>query len=687
MRLPRGVSRYLAPATAALLFTSLAPATAGAAVTTYPTTYVAGSGGSDGNNCSSQQTPCATLTGALAETQPGGTIYVSGTITESAAASIGQDVTIAAAPGASTATIAGSTTGTTDGNGLLTIARSVTVTLQGLTFSNGNVSSGYGGGAVTNNAGGNLTVTDCTFTNNTSDFDGGAIDSADDGGSGTLTVADSKFSGNTAGNDGGAIDSADYYGNGTLTVTDSTFSGNTANYDGGAIDSGDLATGSATVNGSTFSGNTATYDGGAIDSADFFGSGTLVVSRSTLTGNSATNGGAVDTGDHSGDGTLVVADSTLAGGSATHASLIAAAAQESGYTTGTATTNLAADVLDGTCAQNASSWYDYGFSAATDASCLGSAPAHPDQLTPAAADLGTLASNGGPTQTLALLAGNPAIDLIPANTAFSVPAPGRPFTIGCPLTADQRGIGNPGAAGCDAGAIQYATQVVSFTSSAPGGATTGGAGYTPVASSTSGLPVSLAVDPATTNAACSISGGTVRFDNAGTCVIDAIASNPLNFAPAQAQQRIAVAAAAPAVTTATPVVTPKVRLTPRVLLLGGSRRVTGNRLAVRLRCAGATCTGAVRLVAVRTLVIRHGKRRVRRHRVVVIGVERFTMLAGSVRELRVLLNADGRHLLAVAREHRLAVTIHATATGSVQATSHETIWTAARRPHRGKRGH
>ncbi len=55
--------------------------------------------------------------------------------------------------------------------------------------------------------------------------------------------------------------------------------------------------------------------------------------------------------------------------------------------------------------------------------------------------LGPLAANGGPTKTIALLAGSPAIDRI------AVP---------CGTTPDQRGVARPQGRGCDAGAYEFA---------------------------------------------------------------------------------------------------------------------------------------------------------------------------------------------------------------------------------------
>jgi hypothetical protein len=65
--------------------------------------------------------------------------------------------------------------------------------------------------------------------------------------------------------------------------------------------------------------------------------------------------------------------------------------------------------------------------------------------------LGPLRANGGPTRTIALGTGSPAVDLIP---------PGA----GCPST-DQRGVARPQGAGCDAGAYELAPPLISGANS------------------------------------------------------------------------------------------------------------------------------------------------------------------------------------------------------------------------------
>ena len=91
-------------------------------------------------------------------------------------------------------------------------------------------------------------------------------------------------------------------------------------------------------------------------------------------------------------------------------------------------------------------------------------------------------------------------------------------------------------AGCD-----RASQTVSFTSTPPTDAVVGGATYTVTAIATSGLVVELTVAPGAA-AVCSITGSTVSFTGAGTCVIDANQAGDASFNPApQVQQSFTVA--------------------------------------------------------------------------------------------------------------------------------------------------
>ncbi len=91
--------------------------------------------------------------------------------------------------------------------------------------------------------------------------------------------------------------------------------------------------------------------------------------------------------------------------------------------------------------------------------------------------------------------------------------------------------------------VSLQTQSVSFTSSPPSAAEYGGS-YTPAASATSGLPVSLSIDSTSTTGACTLNAGVVSFTGAGTCVIDANqAGNSTYGAATQAQQSFTIAPA------------------------------------------------------------------------------------------------------------------------------------------------
>ncbi|MHB1525074.1 MAG: hypothetical protein ACYCZN_02130 [Candidatus Dormibacteria bacterium] len=83
------------------------------------------------------------------------------------------------------------------------------------------------------------------------------------------------------------------------------------------------------------------------------------------------------------------------------------------------------------------------------------------------------------------------------------------------------------------------SESISFSTSVPSNATVGGT-YSPAATATSGLPVAITVDSASTSV-CSISSGVVSFLASGTCTIDAnqVGNSSYTAAP-QVQQAIVV---------------------------------------------------------------------------------------------------------------------------------------------------
>lgn len=91
------------------------------------------------------------------------------------------------------------------------------------------------------------------------------------------------------------------------------------------------------------------------------------------------------------------------------------------------------------------------------------------------------------------------------------------------------------------------TQKISFTSTAPAHPIVNGFPYTVTASASSGLPVTLTLDGSSTG--CTLSGASVSFTAAGTCMIDANqAGNATYNAAPQADQSLAVTQAKTVVT-------------------------------------------------------------------------------------------------------------------------------------------
>jgi CSLREA domain-containing protein len=164
--------------------------------------------------------------------------------------------------------------------------------------------------------------------------------------------------------DGGAIINEP---GGTLTVVNSTFSGNRAQQSGGAIRN----LGVATIVNSTFASNAATESGGALAASGVGANMTLI--NCTVAANSAAQGGGIATEQQ---GAVTLRNTLIA-------------TNAGGNCLGTVT-NGGGNLDDGTSC---------GLVDGTSSSNAG-----------AGLDPGGLRDNGGPTQTIALVAGGRAID-------------------------------------------------------------------------------------------------------------------------------------------------------------------------------------------------------------------------------------------------------------------------------------
>ena len=112
----------------------------------------------------------------------------------------------------------------------------------------------------------------------------------------------------------------------------------------------------------------------------------------------------------------------------------------------------------------------------------------------------------------------------------------------CTIDANQGGDSNwnPALQTQQFFSVGKGSQTVIFTSTAPSGAAVDGATYVPSATATSGLPVTITVDAASSGI-CSITSGVVSFQAVGTCTLDGNQSGDANWnAASQAQQSFTV---------------------------------------------------------------------------------------------------------------------------------------------------
>ncbi len=254
-----------------------------------------------------------------------------------------------------------------------TLASPTEVSLAGLTISNGYAAQG---GGILNY--GDLTVSNSTFVNNYASDRGGAIFNAAHA---VAAVNSSTFSGNIAVEGGGAI----YSTAGKMAISTSAFLNNSSpNGSGGAIDN--TNSGVLNITNDTFDGNTAglsgvhanDYGGGVNNSA-----ATLTATDNTFYNNSADLGGGIYT-----TGTSLLNGDILVGNNS--------------YQTGTV------DDINGSKGPSHSSSYNLVDVDNTNVLAIFGI-GNQVGVTAAAANLAPLGWYGGPTETIALIPGSPAI--------------------------------------------------------------------------------------------------------------------------------------------------------------------------------------------------------------------------------------------------------------------------------------
>ncbi|HEX5690889.1 MAG TPA: choice-of-anchor Q domain-containing protein, partial [Roseiflexaceae bacterium] len=378
-------------------------------------------------------------------------------------------------PGAGSLTVRRSTAGGTPDFTVVTIASGRTVTLNGLTISNGKNTIGAG---VRNN--GILTIESCAITGNTAynlatgfsalSRGGGIFQS---GGGSSLTLLNSTVSGNQSIAETTDANAADAQGggiqrsSGAITITNSTISGNTAQ--------------SITPNGTT---GTARGGGFYLSS-----SGTLTVTNATISNNSAIGG------DTANEGGGVFRDAAATGAANFKNTIIAGNNAATGPDTyGTMVSqgfNLIGKADGGA-----------GFTDGVYNDLVGSL------ASPRNALLAVLGNYGGTTLTHALLPGSPAIN---AGTATGAPA------------TDQRGTARPQQSLVDIGAFESQGFTLAVTS---------GSGQTATVNTSFTNPLIVTVTPVV--AGEPVNGGEITFTPPGSGASATLASNPATLSSGQA---------------------------------------------------------------------------------------------------------------------------------------------------------
>lgn len=285
-----------------------------------------------------------------------------------------------------------------------------TVTIEGLTITNGYINFGFVSGGGIYNDHSDLTVNKCIVTGNSAHSQGG-------------------YSGGGIGNNAGFSGAASLTINDSIITENNVTDGITFNIGGGifnfALGGG---TGTVTINNSTISNNRAVQGGGLFTDGTNSGHSNITINNSTFSNNSATfNGGAIVTaGEENGQASLVITNSTFSGNSVDQSSELCdcnrAAAIWNNGDGGLHSIVELGGVIFHTAQQNnitndGGTIVSHGYNLTSDAGVLntnggsGSFDAPTDLLsTNPMLDPTGPQNNGGPTPTIALLAGSPAIN-------------------------------------------------------------------------------------------------------------------------------------------------------------------------------------------------------------------------------------------------------------------------------------
>lgn len=338
-----------------------------------------------------------TIAAAIAAASNGDEIQITGGVDRihtEADITVNKNLTIEGIPGTTQVIVQAATTVGTAGDRIFLVSGGATVSMENLTLRHGRDTAG---GAVAN-VGGTLTISDSAIINNEASGPGGGIYNSS---SGTLIIERSTIANNVA-DDGGGIHNT----SGSATILNSTVSQNLADVHGGGVFN--VSGEALTIVNTTITGNTANFDQiGTGEGGGIQANGSETVSNTIVAGNfNRTATMPVNPNDI--QGTIETAFNNLIGDQDSRGGI-------NNGINGNLVGNGGTGTIDITTVLNT-----------------------------------TLADNGGPTLTHALVTNSPAIDVGGNSEAENAG-----------LTTDQRGIFSRFVSGvADIGAVEF---VRSFT--------------------------------------------------------------------------------------------------------------------------------------------------------------------------------------------------------------------------------
>jgi YVTN family beta-propeller protein len=165
----------------------------------------------------------------------------------------------------------------------------------------------------------------------------------------------------------------------------------------------------------------------------------------------------------------------------------------------------------GNCFNNPLGPVSAGYNLSDDATCTSFTQTGDLNNTPAGLDPGGLQSNGGPTQTIALLATSPAVDAIPVS-----PINHCTDVVGNPVTTDQRGVSRPQGPACDIGAFELEQVRAAYVANA------GSNSVSVIDPKTNLVVATIPVGPNPVDIAVTPNGSTAYVTNAGSNSVSVI---------------------------------------------------------------------------------------------------------------------------------------------------------------------